>query len=235
MTKLDRTSGTPARRRRGATAGSPATSAVRKAVPGGRTRLSRERILSIATKLFAERGFAAVSMRDIAEACDVNLPSIYHFFGDKDRLYDACYRATFEAAAEVLHEAVSNASTAQQRIDDFTVKLCEILMENHDFRRLLQREFLREERRHITVLTTHHFRREFKLMTAAIAATHGSAQAMERCFAIYGLALGLLQMRRIGELAGMDKSIASTPQNLAAHVLRIVLPPKPRARARTRL
>lgn len=194
-----------------------------------RASLSRERILSVATEMFAARGFAAISIRDIAQACGVNLPSIYHFYGDKDRLYDACYRATFEAAAAVLHEAVSDAVTPEQRIDDFTVKLCEILMKNHNFRRLLQREFLREERRPITVLTTHHFQREFKLLTEAIAAIYGRNQAMERCFAIYGLALGLVQMRRIGELAGMDKAISRSARNLATHVLSIVLPAKLRS------
>lgn len=186
---------------------------------------TRQRVLEAATRLFAERGFAAISMRDIADECGANLPSIYHYFGDKGRLYDACYRATFEQAAEVLHVAISRAATPRQRIEDFTVQLCGILLDNHDFRRLLQREFLREERRRITSLTTHHFQREFRLLTQSIAELYGEPQAMERCFAIYGLALGLLQMRRIGELAGMDREIARTPQSLARYVLSIVLPP----------
>lgn len=185
---------------------------------------SKARILEVAATLFGERGFAAISVRDIARECNVNIPTIYHFYGDKQSLYDACYKATFEAAAQTLHDAATQPGTASERIRRFTVELCRILMENHNFRRLLQREFLREERRRITTLTTHHFQDEFRLMTAAIAELHGEAQAMERCFSIYGLALGLLQMRRIGELAGMDKGLAATPENLADHVLQIVLP-----------
>ena len=187
----------------------------------GRTR---DRILAAATELFAQQGFAAISVRDIARQCGVNLPTIYHYFGGKDGLYDACYKATFEAAADALRTAITEAPSAELRIRNFTVKLCEIFMRDHSFRRLLQREFLREEHRPIAALTTHHFDHEFRLLTAAIVELYGPEQSMERCFSIYGLALGLILMRRIGELAGMNPSIGANAQLMADYVLGIVLP-----------
>lgn len=52
---------------------------------------ARARLLDAALRLFGERGFAATSTRDIAEAAGVNLAAIRYYFGDKQGLY----RATF--------------------------------------------------------------------------------------------------------------------------------------------
>ena len=186
--------------------------------------LSKDRILAVATRMFSERGFSAISIRDIAGECGISIPSIYHFYGDKESLYHACYQATFEAAAATLRGAFSDGDSPEQQVRRFAEKLCQIFLENHDFRRLLQRELLREERRHIDELTTHHFQHEFRMLTENIALLVGPGAALERAFSIYALTFGLIQLRRIGELAGMDKSIAQSPASLADHVLQIVLP-----------
>ena len=189
-----------------------------------RSGMSREKILTVATRMFAEYGFAAISIRDIAGACGISIPSIYHFFDDKDTLYVRCYEHIFREASAELHKVMIGVEPGQPRVQRFTVALCELLLNNHDFRRLFQRELLREERRTIDQLTTHHFRDEFKMLTKEIALLTGEKQAMDRAFSIYALVFGLIQMRRIGELAGMSKSIMITPQHLAEHVLAIILP-----------
>lgn len=43
----------------------------------------RERILSQAARLFAQRGYSATSMNEVAEACGMSKPSLYHYFRDK--------------------------------------------------------------------------------------------------------------------------------------------------------
>lgn len=48
-----------------------------------------ERILDAAEALFAERGFAGTTMRDVAEAVGIRTPSLYNHFESKDELYAA--------------------------------------------------------------------------------------------------------------------------------------------------
>ncbi len=48
-----------------------------------RTRSVKERILSVAQDLFAEQGFAATSVRAIAEGVGVTVPALYYHFGSK--------------------------------------------------------------------------------------------------------------------------------------------------------
>lgn len=46
----------------------------------------REQILARAAELFARQGYSATSMNQVAEACGISKPSLYHYVRDKDRL-----------------------------------------------------------------------------------------------------------------------------------------------------
>src|SRR6201995_4780126 len=74
-----------------------------------RSRLSRdermEQTLGAAHELFAERGYAAVTMDEIAAAVGVTKPLLYNYFGNKERLYIAC----MERAGDSLRKAVGEA------------------------------------------------------------------------------------------------------------------------------
>ena len=52
---------------------------------------ARQRLLLAALSLFAERGFARTSTRDIAQAAGVNIASISYYFGGKAGLCAACF------------------------------------------------------------------------------------------------------------------------------------------------
>lgn len=43
----------------------------------------RELILDRAAQLFAQRGYTAASMNEVAEACGMSKPALYHYFRDK--------------------------------------------------------------------------------------------------------------------------------------------------------
>ena len=58
-------------------------------MPRGRSRgyeLQRETILARAAALFARRGYTATSMNEVAEACGVSKPALYHYVRDKHEL-----------------------------------------------------------------------------------------------------------------------------------------------------
>jgi AcrR family transcriptional regulator len=54
-------------------------------------RAERERqAVRVAHAMFAQRGYAAVTMDEVAEALGVTKPILYRYFGNKDGLYLAC-------------------------------------------------------------------------------------------------------------------------------------------------
>ena len=63
----------------------------------------RDAIVSAAARFFAERGYAAVGMRDVAEAVGVRGASLYHHFASKEEiLYAICLTVTEEPNAQNL-------------------------------------------------------------------------------------------------------------------------------------
>ena len=80
-----------------------------------RSRLSRddrmEQTLEVAHGLFAERGYAAVTMDEIAAAVGVTKPLLYNYFGNKERLYIACMQRAGDALTETVASAVAATSS----------------------------------------------------------------------------------------------------------------------------
>src|SRR3954454_12852452 len=84
-----------------------------------RSRLSKadrmEQALVAAHGLFAERGYADVTMDEVAAAVGVTKPLLYNYFGNKERLYVACMERAGDAlSAEIGAEigAVTNPGDA---------------------------------------------------------------------------------------------------------------------------
>ena len=69
----------------------------------GQDRETRERLLSTAERLFAERGFSKVTIREICKSARANVAAVnYHFNGKKglyqciaDKGPDGTYKVTF--------------------------------------------------------------------------------------------------------------------------------------------
>ncbi len=68
---------------------------------------ARNRLLDAALALFAEKGYAKTSTREIALAAQINIASISYYFGDKEGLYKA-----------VFTDPRSNPSVPPEQLDD---------------------------------------------------------------------------------------------------------------------
>ena len=75
-----------------------------------RTRLPRaermEQTVAAAHALFAERGYAAATMDDVAAAVGVTKPLLYNYFGNKEHLYLACLERAGDGLVATLAAAV---------------------------------------------------------------------------------------------------------------------------------
>jgi AcrR family transcriptional regulator len=80
---------------------------------GGTQRSERElQTLETARILFAERGFADVTMDELAEATGIAKPQLYGEFGNKERLYLACMEPAAEALVDTVAAAVEATETS---------------------------------------------------------------------------------------------------------------------------
>ena len=74
-------------------------------------------MLDAARGLFAERGYAAVTMDDVAAAVGVTKPLLYTYFGNKERLYVACMEPAGEALTRTVVEAVEGAVSYDEAVE----------------------------------------------------------------------------------------------------------------------
>ena len=65
-----------------------------------KVKISKERILQEAEALFAERGFYAVTIREITQAARCNLAAVNYHFGNKQNLYMEVFRCLWKPRAK---------------------------------------------------------------------------------------------------------------------------------------
>lgn len=70
-----------------------------------------EQTLRAAHGLFAERGYQAVTMDEIAAAVGVTKPLLYNYFGNKERLYLDCMEDAGDALTSTVAAAVESAGS----------------------------------------------------------------------------------------------------------------------------
>ncbi|MDG6900410.1 MAG: TetR/AcrR family transcriptional regulator [Nitrososphaerota archaeon] len=84
------------------------------------THETAERILQVASKMFAEKGFANVSVREICRETGTTAPVIYYYFGSKKGLFDAVAREKITMADFIQRlSSVSKAKDPKKGLENF--------------------------------------------------------------------------------------------------------------------
>jgi AcrR family transcriptional regulator len=108
---------------------------------------TRDVILDAAERRFADRGFAGVSVREIAADAGLkNQASLYHHFRDKRALYEAVLARGLEPIVSMV--AQSRATAAPGEPGQFIEDMVDYLAAHPHLPRLIQRAGL-EDRRHL--------------------------------------------------------------------------------------
>ena len=112
---------------------------------------TRERLLKTALQFFAERGFDATSVRDLAAAAGVNLGAVNYYFGSKENLRLEAFRYGLEPMVRMLDDTKTyleearrkgSMAAAEEALRKYVRRfLQEILTVNSAHWSLLMREF----------------------------------------------------------------------------------------------
>jgi AcrR family transcriptional regulator len=106
-------------------------------------RAERERQMLLAAHvLFADRGYAGVTMDDVAEAVGVTKPLLYKYFGNKERLYLACMGPAGDLLVRTVVDAVTPTATPADALRAGLFAFFEFLDTDRDAWRVLFDETL---------------------------------------------------------------------------------------------
>ncbi|MBN2515693.1 MAG: CerR family C-terminal domain-containing protein [Deltaproteobacteria bacterium] len=73
--------------------------------PDNENKTTRDRLLKVAETLFAQRGYHAVSVREITTAANCNLAAVNYHFGNKKNLYLDVFRLRWMVRARRVHDS----------------------------------------------------------------------------------------------------------------------------------
>ena len=77
----------------------------------------RDRVLREARALFVDRGYAEVSMQQIADAAGLRKASIYHHFRDKEELFAQVVLREMERLRRSMEQAIARADTFRAQLE----------------------------------------------------------------------------------------------------------------------
>ena len=97
----------------------------------------RERLLSGATALFAAKGYAATTVREIVERAGVTKPVLYYYFRSKEGIYLDLMREPFGRFAALVEETLLEAGSARERLLRLCLMAYDIFIENLDTARVM--------------------------------------------------------------------------------------------------
>jgi TetR/AcrR family transcriptional regulator len=133
------------------------------------------RIVEVAVRLFAARGYDAVSIQDIADAAGVSKANVFHHFGSKENLYFTVLNTACGNAAERLDDLERHDQPIGVRLARFAAEHLEDLHEHQAVTRLILRELLNNDSRQGPMLANQVFGDKFARFVSILsdAQKHG--------------------------------------------------------------
>ncbi|MDC8758929.1 CerR family C-terminal domain-containing protein [Janthinobacterium fluminis] len=179
---------------------------------------SRQRLLTAAMRLFAERGYSNTPTRDIAHAAEANVAAISYYFGDKAGLYRAALSASPTGPQHDIDRFDQPHFTLRQSLDGYFALMVEPLRQGEVAQwcmRLWSREMLEP-----TGLLTEQINLSLKPMHLALVGllcrhlgVAAADDAMHRlAFAVSGIGLQLMLACEVVDAT--HPQLKSTPEAL---------------------
>ena len=119
-----------------------------------------ERILDAAEALFAERGYAGATLRDVATAVGVRTPSLYNHFPSKESLYAAVLERGISPVLDVLTAVVEARGRSDRDVRQIVERTMKLVGRRPELPRLIQHETL-SGGRHLTPMLREWIQRTF--------------------------------------------------------------------------
>lgn len=86
---------------------------------------ARQRLLETATELFAEKGYAGTSVREIVDRAGVSKPVLYYYFKSKEGLFYAILEWAADVQQTILNEIFATSGTLLDRFIYFYRRVLE--------------------------------------------------------------------------------------------------------------
>jgi TetR/AcrR family transcriptional regulator, regulator of cefoperazone and chloramphenicol sensitivity len=193
---------------------------------------TRERLLTAASKVFAEKGFEKATVREICQAADVsNLAAVNYYFGDKERLYIECVKLAHKVRIDEIPLPIWNSATsAEMKLHGLVLTMLRRMIGGNRqpwHEQLMMREVVKPTAA-VAELVQEFIRPHFELLLAVIDEIVPAETPAEKrhqiAFSVVGQCLHYKVAQPIVELLVGPEELASySPEELATHITQFSL------------
>jgi AcrR family transcriptional regulator len=181
-------------------------------------------MLTVATELFAQKGYRAVSIRTIARRSGVTLSGLYYHFGDKKTLYVQAHLSEFQKSSRRLERALSASGGSQAQLLSFTTELCRVLSEPGPLFKLVARHWIEGDEDVIRSLARATVPVQFRQVVRAMREIVPPRQAQAMTMALYSLVHGLVTLRPFEDSLTQRPAVTRRSEPMAEFALSRLLP-----------
>lgn len=97
----------------------------------------RERLIVVATELFARKGYATATTREIVAAAGVTKPVLYYYFRSKEGIYLELMQRAFKRFEDVVEASITESGGAEERLLHLCDQVFSLIVEKIDVVRLM--------------------------------------------------------------------------------------------------
>jgi AcrR family transcriptional regulator len=184
---------------------------------------SKEKILIKAKSLFAKKGFADVSMRNLAHAVNMSVAALYHYFPDKNRLYLEAVQYAFADKVEAFSSIWQDDRSAEIKLELFVGTLIHELTLDQEFHKLILREIVDANPERMKMLANDVFKQEFCFLLAIMKEIAPEKDAHLSAISVLSLCKHHLEMQPLRQHLPGWKQEHEQADVLAKHIMKLLL------------
>ncbi|MFZ9611099.1 MAG: TetR/AcrR family transcriptional regulator [Methylococcales bacterium] len=184
---------------------------------------SKEKILTAAIILFAQKGYSGLSMRQLALSVDLSVAAIYHHFPDKNALYLEAVRFSFSDKEQVFDQVWNSDCSANEKLHGFIRSLIDVMLNDQNFHRLMQREILEANPERMQLLAKGVFHSQFCLLMQLMAELAPEQDAHLFATSAIGLAKYYIEYQPLLKNLPGWKLEHEIPEFMASHITSLLL------------
>lgn len=110
-----------------------------------REKDSKTKIFTVASRLFAEKGYNGVSMREISEQTGLSKPTIYYYFGNKEGIYSSLIHASLSHGSSHMKNILEMDISVKQKLVELVKLWFNHSLENPEFAKFILGLFTSKE------------------------------------------------------------------------------------------
>ncbi|MFN3231139.1 MAG: TetR/AcrR family transcriptional regulator [Alphaproteobacteria bacterium] len=182
---------------------------------------TRDRVVAVAAPLFAERGFAGVSMRDIADAAGIKAASLYNHFTDKEELYFSVLEQEFAKTVAVVEQSMDATGRPENRLKATIMALAGRSADDNVSRKLMHRELMDGDHARLERLTASLYKAPYDRMTQLFSEIAPKGNARTLTAYINALITGYFLLEPV--LRQLDADLPMDPEVVGTEIAGLLL------------